>query len=139
VERSHIYTTSTNCRTDHYAILARKLVKAGRVGLALVVRITSLVGMVEDIEVIVINVVASKDIGDEFQDRGFSDTSLSNKKNSVWRFRPVLDNPVLKRLGVAGKDDQKYCVANAVVTYFIGWVLSSSSSSKVFSGELAAS
>ena len=42
--------------------------------------------MVENVEVVVINVVASKDIGDEFQDRGFSDASLSNNKNSVWGF-----------------------------------------------------
>ena len=80
----------TNCRTHHYAILARKLVKAGRVSLALVVRTTSLVRMVENVKVAVINVVASKDIGDEFQDRGFSDTGLSNKKDSVRRFRLVL-------------------------------------------------
>jgi len=75
---------STNCRTHHCAILARKLVKADRVSLAVVVRTTWLVGMVEDIEVVVINVVASKDIGDEFQDRGFSKTSLSNKKRIVY-------------------------------------------------------
>jgi len=56
----------TNRRTHHYAILARKLVKEGRVRLALVVRTTSLVGMVEDVEVIVTNVVAGKNIGDEF-------------------------------------------------------------------------
>jgi len=58
----------TNRRTHHYAVLARKLVKADRVSLALVARTTSLVGMVEDIEVVVINVVAGKDTGDEFQD-----------------------------------------------------------------------
>ena len=46
--------------------------------------------MVEDVEVVVMNVVAGKDIGDVFQDRGFSDTSLSNKKDSVWRFHLVL-------------------------------------------------
>jgi hypothetical protein len=54
--------------TYHYAIFARKFVKAGRVGLTLVVRTTSLVGTVENVEVIVINVVASKDIGDKFED-----------------------------------------------------------------------
>ena len=52
--------------TYHYAIHARNLVKLCRVGLALVVRTTQLVGMVENVEVIVINVVASEDIGDEF-------------------------------------------------------------------------
>jgi len=59
---------STDYGTHHYAILTRKLVKAGRVSLALVVRTTSLVGMIEDVEVIVTNVVAGKGIGDEFQD-----------------------------------------------------------------------
>ena len=68
MKRLCIQTMLINCRTHHYAILARKLVKAGLVSLALVVRATSLVSMVEDFEVIVINVVASKDIGDEFQD-----------------------------------------------------------------------
>ena len=57
-----------NPYTYHYAILAPKLVKSGRVGLALVVRTTQLVGMIENVEVVVINVVSSKDIGDEFQD-----------------------------------------------------------------------
>ena len=66
------YVTHThnihNTHTYHYAVLAPKLVKSGRVGLALVVMATLLVGMVENIEVVVINIVASKDIGDEFQD-----------------------------------------------------------------------
>ena len=54
--------------TYHYAILARKFVKSGGVGLALAVGTTSLVGIVENVKVVVVNVVASKDIGDEFQD-----------------------------------------------------------------------
>jgi len=65
-KRLGIFITFTNARTYRYAIVARKFVKAGRVGLALVVRTTSFVGMVENIEVIMINVVARKDIGDEF-------------------------------------------------------------------------
>ena len=59
-------TTFKSPDTYHYAVLARKLVKSGRVGLALVVRTTLLVGMVENVEVVAIDVVASKDIGDEF-------------------------------------------------------------------------
>jgi len=55
----------TNCRTHHYAILARKLIQ---VRLALVVRSTLLVSMVEGVEIVVINVITGKDIGDEFQD-----------------------------------------------------------------------
>ena len=63
-----ILTLPINAYTYHYATPARYLVKSGRVGLALVVRTILLVGMVENIEVVAINVVASKDIGDEFQD-----------------------------------------------------------------------
>ena len=59
-------TTFMNAYTYRYTILARKLVKPGRVGLAVVVGTTSLVGMVENVEVVVYNVVAFKDIGDEF-------------------------------------------------------------------------
>ena len=47
-----------------------------------------LVGAVEDIKVVVVNVLAEKDIGDKFQSRGLADTSLSKKKDGVWRFVP---------------------------------------------------
>ena len=63
-----ILNTSTDAYTHHYAVLARKFVKSGGVCLALGVRTTSLVGIVEDVEVVVVNVVASKDISEEFQD-----------------------------------------------------------------------
>ena len=63
-----ILTTFMNAYTYRYTILARKLVKPGRVGLALFVGTTLLVGIVENVEGVVINDVASKDIGDEFQD-----------------------------------------------------------------------
>ena len=62
----------------------------GRVGLTLIVGTTLLVGVVEDAEVVVVNVFAHKDIGDKFYDGGLSDTSLSNKKGGVWRFRLLL-------------------------------------------------
>ena len=57
--------------------------------MTLVVRTTSFIGVVEDTEVEMINVITGKDIGDEFQDRGLSNTSLSDKKDSVWHIRPV--------------------------------------------------
>ena len=57
-----------NTHTYRDAVLAPKLIKSGRVCLALVVRTALIVGMVENVEVVVINIVASKDIGDEFQD-----------------------------------------------------------------------
>ena len=54
--------------TYFHAILARKFVKARRAGLALVVRTALLVGTVENVKVVMTNVVASKDIGYEFED-----------------------------------------------------------------------
>jgi len=50
--------------TYHYAVLARKCIQAGRVGLTLIVRTTLFIGTIENIEVIVINIIADKDIGD---------------------------------------------------------------------------
>ena len=70
--------TFESTRTCHYSILARKFIQTGRVGLTVVVRATLFIGAIEDIEVEMINVIADKDIGDEFQDRGLSNTSLSN-------------------------------------------------------------
>jgi len=51
--------------TYSYAILARKFIEPGRVGVALVVnRSPLLVDLVEDVEVVVIGVITSQDIGD---------------------------------------------------------------------------
>jgi hypothetical protein len=66
-KRLSILITFTNARIYYNAVVAHKFVKADRVGLTLVVRIISLVGMVENVEVIVINLVAGKGIGDKFQ------------------------------------------------------------------------
>ena len=57
----------TKYTTYHYAVLARKLVKTDQVRLTLV-RPTMFVGMVEYIEVVVIQVITGKGVGDEFQD-----------------------------------------------------------------------
>ena len=54
--------------TYHYAVVAREFVKAGRVGVTLVAGTTSLVAEVEDFKVVVVNIVADKDIGKEFQE-----------------------------------------------------------------------
>ena len=54
--------------TYYYAVFALELIKAGRVGLALIIRTTLLVGVVEDFGLVVINVFAVKNIGDKFQD-----------------------------------------------------------------------
>ena len=45
--------------------------------------------MFEDVEVILMNVVADKDISEEFQKRGLSNTGLSKKKDGVWFIRLV--------------------------------------------------
>src|SRR6266853_1176455 len=62
-------TTFKTPDTYHYAVLAFKLVQAGRVGLTLV----------EDAEVVMLTPVGVKDIGQEFQDRGLPNSSLSNE------------------------------------------------------------
>ena len=57
-----------NFRTYHQVVLTRKLVKAGLVGPTLVLKTTMLVGVVEKVEVVVVNIITGKDIGNEFQD-----------------------------------------------------------------------
>ena len=50
--------------------------------------------------------LGDKDIGDECQDRGLPDSSLSDEKDGEWYFllvRRTLDDPLLKRIYVAGK------------------------------------
>jgi len=78
IRHTHVQKPSTYC----YPVLALKLVKASRLGLALIIRTTLLIGVVEDVRITVIDAFAGKDIGNEFQDRGLSNASLSNKKNS---------------------------------------------------------
>jgi hypothetical protein len=116
-------TTFKKPDTYHSAVLARKFVKAGRVGLALVIRTTSLVGMIENIEVVAISVVASKDIGDTSQDQGLSDTSLSD---GVWCFGLTLEDLPLKGPHIAIQYGQNYWIEDGIVTYLIVGVLSSS-------------
>jgi len=59
--------TSKNVGTYHYAVVAGKFVKASRNGPRLFTQTTVLVGAVEDFEVVVVNIFAGKDIGDELQ------------------------------------------------------------------------
>ena len=82
-KRLCILITFITSGTYQYAVFARKLVKPDRVGLAPFVGTTVLVSMVENSEAVVVNVVASNDIGDEFHDCRLSDTSIPNKKDSV--------------------------------------------------------
>ena len=60
-----------------------------------------LVAEVEDIKAVVISIVADKDIGEEFHECRFSDTSLPNQKDGASRWNFVLrclDDPLLERL-----------------------------------------
>jgi len=79
-----------NIDAYHYAVCAPKLVNTGGVGVTLVIRTTLFVGVVEDLEIVVINVLAGKGIGDKLQDCGLSDTSLPDKKDGEWRICFVL-------------------------------------------------
>ena len=97
-------TTFTHVGTYHYAVIARKFVNARRSGLALVAGTTFLVGGLEDFKVVVINIVAVKDISDELQGRGFANTSLPKKQDGVWSlFLRCADDPLLERLDEAGE------------------------------------
>jgi len=66
--RLGLLTTFRHARTYHYTVLAREFVKVDRVGLALVVRTMLLVGVVEGVKVVVVDVIAVKDIGDELEE-----------------------------------------------------------------------
>ena len=77
-KRLCILAMSITVGTYRHVALTRKLVKVGLVGPTLVLKTTVFVSVVEDVEVVVINIVSRKDIGNEFQEGGLSDTSLSN-------------------------------------------------------------
>ena len=64
--------------TYEYAVFARDLIKARRVGVTLVAGTTLLVAGVECFKVVAVNIVADKNIGEEFHECGFTDASLSN-------------------------------------------------------------
>ena len=66
-----------------YAVLTCKFVDTGRVGLTLAARAPLLIAVVEDLEVIVIDIFAEKDIRNEFDERGLSGPGPSNKKDGV--------------------------------------------------------
>ena len=101
-----MHTHHASAGTYHYAVAARKFVKAGRVGPTLITGTTLLVAVVEDFKAVAINIIGDENIGEEFQECGFADTSLSNQKNRVIRLNLVLrrlDDPLPERLYVARK------------------------------------
>ena len=63
-----LVTTLNTARTYHPAVFAREFVKADQGSPTGVVRATLLVGMVEDVKVVVINIIPGEDIGDELQE-----------------------------------------------------------------------
>jgi len=67
-KRLGLLTATRHTGTYHYTVLALKFVKVDRVGLALVIRTMLFVGVVEGFEVIVVDVVALKGIGDEVKE-----------------------------------------------------------------------
>jgi len=56
---------SINASAYYHAVPASNFVEAGQLGLVLVIKTTLLAGAVEDIEVVVVYAVTSKDIGNE--------------------------------------------------------------------------
>ena len=70
------YDQSTG--TYHYAIFAREFVNAERVGLTLIAGTILFVVAIEYLEVVVINSVPDKDIGNEFQKCRLADTRPPN-------------------------------------------------------------
>ena len=104
-KRLPLLTTFTHAGTYHYAVIARNFVNTDRFGLALVAGTTFLVDGLEDSKVVVINIVAVKDISDELQGRGFANTSLPKKQDGVWSlFLRCIDDPLLERFDDARKE-----------------------------------
>ena len=96
-----------NPRAYQYPIGARNFVKVGRPNL--LISTSSFGYAVENVEVVMIDVVAKKDIGNQFHECRLFGAGLSNEKDSVGRVCLVfqrLDDPMLKRIYVARKYDQ---------------------------------
>ena len=105
------HTHFASISTYHYAVVACKFVKAGRPGLA----ILTLVAV--DHKAVVINIAADEDIGEEFHECGFADTSLSNQEDGIICLNLVLrclDDPLLERLYVTRKYGPERCIKDVV-------------------------
>ena len=100
-EKLYILFMFKNADTYHPAVLAREFVKADQIGPSLAGKLTMLVGVVKDVEVVVINVFPVKEVGEELQECRLSGTSLSNKKDGAWCISLILDEPLLERLYIA--------------------------------------
>jgi len=114
----------TSSNTYCYTVVTSKFMKVDRAGQTLVVRIILGVGRVEDVEVVMIRIVAAQDIGNEFQQRGLSNTSLPDKNYVVWRFFHVilcLDDPLHEGVYIARKYGQYMMHKNRRRNLLISW------------------
>jgi len=67
-EKLRPFPALNNAGAHQYTIATFEFIELGRVGLTLTGRTALFVGVVKDLEVVVINAFAVKDVGDEFQD-----------------------------------------------------------------------
>ena len=119
---SYAYIPGSNAGPYQYTAIAHAFIKLGRVCLTLGTRTALLIGTVEDVEVVLIDGVADKDIDDEFQECGLAHTSLPNKKDGVGCPNLILrrsDDPLLERLYIAGPNYQKQCNKEIIITHLI--------------------
>ena len=63
-KKLRVLTAFRNVGTYHYAVVTRQFVKASRIGLGVIIQT---IGAIEDFEVVVVNTLAGKDIGDELE------------------------------------------------------------------------
>lgn len=89
-KRLHLLRRFKDSITYHYTVPALEFVKECALDPTLIAGITLLVRVVENVKIIVINIFAVKDIGDELHNRGLADTRPSHQKDGVWLFRLVL-------------------------------------------------
>ena len=68
LKRLHTPITFRHAGTHYNAVPALQLVQVSRVSLTLIIRTTLFIGMVEDIEVVVVHGFAGEHIGNEFQE-----------------------------------------------------------------------
>lgn len=95
--------------TYRHVVLALESIDFGRVGLAVFARVTRLVGLVDDIEVIVANLIACDHVGDKLEHRGLANTRLANDEDSIFRCADVLrfDDTLSERRDIATRRDER--------------------------------
>ena len=89
-KRLHLLRRFKDAISYHYAVPALEFVKVCAIDPTLIARITLLVRVVENVKVVVVNIFAAKDIGDELHNGGLADTRPSHQEDGVWLFHLVL-------------------------------------------------